>query len=139
MDVNKDKIRILIMETEEAIANSPYTLEESLDAQNRMREWIKTDDQEVSEVQKKIDMFASAKATNTAFLERLQSTLEAELMKVDTKYVITDTKALISPAGYGASDRVFVQTNVAIHTDDINADVPSCNVPLYRHTLQTYH
>lgn len=63
-------------------------------------------------------------------IEMLEESLKLNLFEVTTRYLITDDKELISPAGYHYSDRVFVQpTNIAIQSNSIK-NVPSCNVDL---------
>jgi len=63
-------------------------------------------------------------------IEMLEESLKLNLFEVTTRYLITDSKDLISPAGYHSSDHVFVQpTNIAIQSDSLK-NLPSCNVDL---------
>ena len=63
-------------------------------------------------------------------IEMLEESLKLNLFEVTTRYLITDSKELISPAGYHYSDHVFVQpTNIAIQSDSLK-NLPSCNVDL---------
>ncbi len=68
-------------------------------------------------------------------LQAYRRTMEKDLMKVDTQYVVTETKRLISPAGFGPDTHVFEQTLVAFHVDDLST-IPSSNVKLYAHDMR---
>ncbi len=59
-----------------------------------------------------------------------------EAMLCDKKYVITETERLINPAGHHPDDRVFKQTKIAIHCDEIPKALPKCNLPLYAHEIE---
>lgn len=58
-------------------------------------------------------------------------------MTVNTRYVITDTKHLINPAGYDHTQAVYVQTVIAIHCNEIpdKNELPK-NVQLYLHDIE---
>ena len=58
-----------------------------------------------------------------------------DLMKVHTRYVVTDTTALLSPAGFHPDERIFMQTTIAIHTDNLDK-LPRANVQLYAHEMK---
>lgn len=58
----------------------------------------------------------------------------SDIMTVTTKYVVTDTKNLVSPAGYHPDTQVYKQTKIAIHTDSLN-NLPKSNVPLWAHEM----
>jgi len=51
------------------------------------------------------------------------------------KYIITDTPHLINPAGYNIGDRIFKQTAIAIHCDEIPAKLPRTSGGLYAHDI----
>jgi len=69
-------------------------------------------------------------------IEMLEESLNLDLIHVTTRYLITDAKELISPAGYHYSDNVIVQpTNIAIQSNSIK-NVPSCNVDLRAFDMQ---
>lgn len=67
-------------------------------------------------------------------LNNLQTTMNSDLMKCDHKYVVTNTKSLVSPAGFHPESLVFMQTEIAIHTDTLD-NIPASNVDLYGHKL----
>jgi hypothetical protein len=68
-------------------------------------------------------------ASKVAEVDRLEETLQSQLMQVDTRYVITDS-ALVSPSGINMSDRVFLQPTIAIHCDRIPLQLPRTDRPL---------
>lgn len=59
------------------------------------------------------------------------------LMTVDTRYVITNTKQLVSPKGFDHTQPVYMQTTIAIHCNNIpgHKDLPK-NVTLYLHDIK---
>ena len=59
------------------------------------------------------------------------------LMTVKTRYVITDTKQLISPSGYDHTQPVYQQPKIAIHCNEVpdKNDLPT-NVKLYLHDVK---
>ena len=68
-------------------------------------------------------------------IEMLEESLKLNLFEVTTRYLITDAKDLISPAGYHSSEHVFVQPRIAIQSD-CPIPVPSCNVKLRAFDMQ---
>ena len=64
-------------------------------------------------------------------IDRLKETLKLQLIKIDTKFVITDSD-LVCPTGFTAEDKVFIQNTIMIHLDSIDdlSRVPACNVDL---------
>lgn len=67
-------------------------------------------------------------------VERLEESLELDLMHCEKRYVVTDTERLTSPAGFHPDEKVFVQTTIAIHTDNLKR-VPASNATLYAHKV----
>ena len=63
------------------------------------------------------------------------TSLDLTLMHCPKKYVVVSGN-LQSPSGFNASDRVFVQTDVAIHTDT-KPKSSSCSTDLYVVDLET--
>lgn len=51
-------------------------------------------------------------------LKNFQETLDRPLMKASTKFIVTDTPTLTSPAGYHPDEKVFFQTKFAVHYND---------------------
>ena len=78
----------------------------------------------------------AALANATDRLAALNETLTAPLMHVATRYVITDTRALTSPAGFHPDTNIYNQTMIAIHTDDPKQKTPRTSAPLYLHTIR---
>lgn len=74
--------------------------------------------------------------TNAKTISDMEATLTTDLMEGTHKYIVTDTDALISPAGFHPDDKVFVQTAIAIHTDSLD-NLPYSNVALFAHTIST--
>jgi hypothetical protein len=64
-------------------------------------------------------------------ITRLEETMKSHLVQIDTRFVITDGP-LISPAGFTAEDKVFLQNRIMIHLDSIQDldKVPACDVDL---------
>lgn len=93
------------------------------------RPWTEDEKERFSELS-----IAASRVSNERELEALQETLKLQLMKIETAYVVTNTKSLLSPAGFHPDDRVFVQTKIAIHTNRKTGH-PSSNVPLYLHKV----
>jgi hypothetical protein len=55
----------------------------------------------------------------------LTETLKSDLMYCPKKYVvISEGESLQSPSGFNLSDRVFIQTKIAIHTDTLKNKFP---------------
>ena len=67
-------------------------------------------------------------------LTEFKKTMGQQLMKVETRYVVTNEE-LINPAGFHPDDRVFIQTQIAIHTNDPKR-VPRSNQTLYIYDLE---
>ena len=69
---------------------------------------------------------------NNAKIEMYQllETLKHDLMHVSTRYVVTNSNDLTSPAGYHPDEKVFLQTGIAIHTDSLD-NLPNCDQKLY--------
>jgi len=81
---------------------------------------------------KDVENNASIAITNASEkVEGLLKTSNLNLMFCPKNYVVT-TKGtkLLSPSGYHPTDRVYIQTEIAIHTDSINDAFPDCGKPL---------
>ena len=57
-------------------------------------------------------------------------------MTVKTKFVITDTSSLESPAGVNLHEPIYRQTTIAIHCDEIPAKLPKTKGKLYAHPVR---
>ena len=95
---------------EERIATYTISIEDSQAAADRLVEIFKLDDfkdyaEELKELSGK-----GALINDTRALAAFNETLNADLMHVATRYVVTDTDSLLSPAGFHPDDCVFVQT-----------------------------
>lgn len=114
------------------------TLAESEAAAEKIRDLMDglTPESDHTELRTQFNELASKAVLSNLYNEvrMLQVTLAADLMKVDTDFVVTDTETLTSPAGFHPDERVFIQTRVAIHTNDLNK-VPSSNVKLFAHKV----
>lgn len=67
-------------------------------------------------------------------MDRYLETINADLMHCEKKYVVTDTKQLVSPSGFHPDTKVFRQTTIAIHTDSLD-NLPASNRRLYAHKV----
>ena len=61
-----------------------------------------------------------------------------QVMRIETRYVITNTQHLIIPAGYDSSEPVYEQTEVAIYCNEIPEikHLPKCE-KLWVHDIHT--
>ena len=89
-----------------------------------------SDDNSSAKADWEIYNFYSAQSELKGYLE----SLAADLVKVSTRYLVSDTKALVSPAGFSVEDRVFIQPAIAIHADHLGG-LPRSNVKLYGHDV----
>jgi len=74
------------------------------------------------------------RASEEDHLARLQATLASNLMVGTKSYIVSNEKNLVSPAGFHPSEKVFVQTRIAIHTDSLD-NLPASNVKLFSHKI----
>jgi hypothetical protein len=124
-----------IVALEESIAASPFSPRRSEQARNDFFAMMQ-DMVDGVEVDKNAFNSASEVMARAEDQDKLNKLLETRelfdldmLMIVDTKYVITDHN-LVSPSGFSMSDRVFIQTGIAIHCDTIPARLPQTNKKL---------
>jgi len=88
---------------------------------------------EVNDKPELLEEFSTLDLTlNNAKIEMYQllETLKHDLMHVSTRYVVTNSNDLTSPAGYHPDEKVFLQTGIAIHTDSLD-NLPNCDQKLY--------
>ena len=88
---------------------------------------------EVNDKPELLEEFSTLDLTlNNAKIEmhQLLETLKHDLMHVSTRYVVTNSNDLTSPAGYHPDEKVFLQTGIAIHTDSLD-NLPNCDQKLY--------
>lgn len=72
-------------------------------------------------------------------IAKLVALEKLDLMHCPCKYVVTEKGRLVSPAGLHPSDRIYLQTRIAIHTDSINPrkfKAPASNLQLVAHHLE---
>ena len=133
-DMNTIDLAPLVVKIEAITAKisaSPYTAEESSAASAALAAMMSGGNFCPAELMKLAK--TSQLASDVETLRQYRETAAADLMRVESRYVITDTPRLVSPAGFTLSDRVFIQTTIAIHTDT-RKDIQS-NVPLYCHDV----
>jgi hypothetical protein len=135
MKVDTTKIENALKTIEQSIANAPNTLKESREARYELYALL-DDPKAIRTAKGRFDSLASASklANDVDQAEKFRATLAADLMKVDTRYVVTDAESLTSPAGFHPSEKVYLQTQVAIHTDSLDA-LPASNVKLFVHEV----
>jgi len=139
LETKLTEIKTKIVALEEAIKNSPYTIEDAEVASSLSSNFYNNpEDYDFADHDEFFDSVAPMQLLcDIATLQGFQKTLTERLMYCPAKYVVTNHKGgLISPAGFGRGDRVYVQEGLAIHVDDLK-DVPSCNQPLYAHEVQS--
>lgn len=110
----KAEIEKEIEACQDLIADFPLTVAES---EEDLEEWSSRMEEEgvtfaVSE--RGNQLFENAQAAMASrTITRLQKTLDTDLMQVRTRYVLTNTERLESPAGFHPDTKVFVKTDVA--------------------------
>lgn len=132
MRVDKSKIIMKIgslVREIEALEEQGFRLMDSKKAQQEIitvvnERSMEFDSQEFSDLIER-----AAIAGKDDHIKRLMLTREADLMKVDTRYVITD-EDLVCPSGFNTADRVFLQTRIAIHCDEVPTKLPYTDRPL---------
>ncbi len=136
----KAPLRAKIEELRTKIAGYSVTLGESRIAQAKMSEIYK-DPKAAAELFKGKSEEAnqifedSRMAGDVDTLDMYLHTMDQQLMKCDKAMVITDTNRLMSPSGFHPTDRVFLQTKIAIHCDSIPKRLPSVNCEIFGHKL----
>lgn len=76
-------------------------------------------------------------ASEVDTLGMYRETMAADLMLCEKAFVITDTNRLMSPSGFHPSERVYIQTRIAIHCDKIPRKLPATNCELFGHNLDS--
>lgn len=122
MQVCKNKIKTRIAELEALLANvTPEQVEASRRDRERWHELLNkaTLDGEITEEEKaEFRGLDTETARLQDELSNFRVTLETPLMQAFTKFIVTDTPTLTSPAGYHPDEKVFVQTKIAVHYND---------------------
>ena len=77
----------------------------------------------------------SKKAVLADEVAMLSNTLKLDLVLIETDYAITNEK-LLSPSGTHPSERIFVQTDICIHTNNRKTVAPEYNGNLYLNNLK---
>lgn len=137
LELKIKELKTKIQNLNSEIENSPYSNKEALDA------FVKCEKILENFNPKNIDEFTKftelQKIASKVYLQKqvakYRETLKKDLMFCPCKYVITDSKdGLESPAGFHPDDKVYVQTGLAIHVNDLS-QVPESNVELFSHKL----
>lgn len=141
MNVDKTPIITEIADVKARIACYDYTLAESRHAAKQVADLTRniSADMPAADLKAAQDAWAEYSdligyANDVRFLENLETTLAADLMQVSTRYVVTDTPHLESPAGFHPDTGIFLQTTIAIHTDTLKG-LPYCNRKMYGHEV----
>ncbi len=88
---------------------------------------LQQDKQSASDLDRLIE--AARPHADLLVLERLEATLDLDLIYVPTRYIAADGP-LISPSGFRAEDRVFIQPTIALYFDEVPGTLPHVNVPM---------
>jgi hypothetical protein len=122
MNVCKQKIKDRIAELEAELADvSDEQIEASNNDRNRWHELLNMAllERELTEEEKaEFRSLDTKTATLQDELNNFRETLATPLMQAFTKFILTNTPKLVSPAGYHPDEKVFVQTEVAVHYND---------------------
>jgi hypothetical protein len=135
MTVCKKKIQDRVSELSKVLDNATDA-EIKQSGYDAIRMGLLLDELSVAEVNDKpelLEEFSTLDLTlNNAKIEMYQllETLKHDLMHVSTRYVVTNSNDLTSPAGYHPDEKVFLQTGIAIHTDSLD-NLPNCDQKLY--------
>lgn len=126
--INFNHIKASIESLEHSILTSKTTPDQARDAYKQFKKLSDrfATGETLTEAEKTVWMNLSLEAKrylDDQELSRLRKTLRTPLMQATKRYVITDTDELVSPAGFHPDDKVFVATDVAIHTNTL-AGVP---------------
>tara|TARA_R110000765_G_scaffold95854_1_gene180468 strand:- start:1093 stop:1494 length:402 start_codon:yes stop_codon:yes gene_type:complete len=132
MLVDTTKIEAKISDLMMSVAGDTTTYENSKAASNKLAQLDFSEPEAMSQ----LDILAKESKVYdaTSQIDGLRKTLKSDLMIVETKFVVTNTKSLTSPAGFHPDEKVFVQTEIAIHTDTLKG-LPSSNVELFAHKI----
>ena len=101
----------------ESVLDDPAAFIASMDAESAKADWA---------------IFRNYSARSE--LNGYVGTLAMDLMQCNSKFLITDTPTLQSPAGFSPESNVFVQTTIAVHVDNLR-QIPRSNVKLYAHKM----
>ena len=104
--------------TQEEIETSQRALSRYQELLNILCEKRDLTEQELSEMKSLRSNAAYEIAQVYYELTNFKETLKRPLMKAFTKFIVTDTPTLTSPAGYHPDEKVFFQTKFAVHYND---------------------
>ena len=121
----KAKVKALPTFTDDEITASKPTWLDLIQQLNNQANWTNAERETWKAAYEKVNPIFQAKNAVDE-IKRLEKTLASNLMKVTTRYLVTDAKELINPAGFSPDDKVYLQTRIAIHTDSLK-DLPSSN------------
>tara|TARA_R110000822_G_scaffold257046_1_gene382714 strand:- start:664 stop:1083 length:420 start_codon:yes stop_codon:yes gene_type:complete len=115
MYVDKSQVIDKIAELMASVKGVATTYDESKTAMEKLGALDFSNPDDVAQWQ---DLAEKARVYNVSSnIDALHETMEMDLMKVETDYVLTDSKSLTSPAGFHPDENVFVQATIAIHTN----------------------
>lgn len=133
MNIDYTEYNALVNKTKAKIAAAPScTMEESRNALDKAQDILQQFVDNPADVDR--DEFKrlsrlSTRALETDTLARFEETMELDLMHVETRYLITgEDEQLLSPAGFSPKSHVFVQTRMAIHTNELPANLSGLSV-----------
>ena len=121
----KAKLEALPTFTDDEITASKPTWLDLIEQLNNEANWTAAERENWKAAYEKVNPIFEAKNAVDE-IKRLEKTLASDLMKVTTRYLVTDAKELVNPAGFTPDDKVYLQTRIAIHTDSLK-DLPSSN------------
>ena len=121
----KAKAKALPTFTDDEITASKPTWLDLIQQLNNQANWTNAEREAWKAAYEKVNPIFEAKNA-VEEITRLEKTLASDLMKVTTRYLVTDAKELVNPAGFAPDDKVYLQTRIAIHTDSLK-DLPKCN------------
>ena len=121
----KAKLEALPTFTDDQITASKPTWLDLIQQLNNQANWTNAEREAWKAAYEKVNPIFEAKNA-VEEITRLEKTLASDLMKVTTRYLVTDAKELVNPAGFAPDEKVYLQTRIAIHTDSLK-DLPKSN------------
>lgn len=116
--VNCDHIKNRITEIDASLAVASISMDDSKAAQDALRRMDFSGP--TFDGDKFTALCGLAKPwQDTQEKESLQATLDADLMVGNSRYIISNEKHLVSPAGFHPDTKVYLKTDFAVHRNDI--------------------
>lgn len=114
---------------------TPAQLAQSLSDELRLFEILRDEDTVASHHEEICNLDLEL-ANAVSQVDRFRATLAMDLMICECDWLVSSDPSLLSPAGFHPDEMVYEQSLIAIHTDDPDFVIPTCNVALYLHDMR---